>query len=57
MTVDDTAVELSQEISLEQSASSSGLHSHSLTFQIINAESKRAGIYKDMINVSVMPLF
>jgi hypothetical protein len=56
MTVDGAPFALNgQPLSLG-AASVSGQQSHSLTFQIIDADRKRAGRYKDVITVRIAPV-
>ena len=53
--VDGTAADLSTERVLPGDASSGGKQAHTLTFQIVDAAAKRAGIYKDVITIKIGP--
>ena len=53
--VDGTAADLSTERVLPGDAPTGGKQAHTLTFQIIDAVAKRAGIYKDVITVKIGP--
>ena len=54
--VDGSPFDLSRRTYLQGSSPALGQQSHSLTFQIIDAESKRAGRYKDVITARISPV-
>ena len=56
MLVDGSPFDLSQQTYLQGISPASGLQSHSITFQIINADGKRAGRYKDVITARISPV-
>jgi hypothetical protein len=53
--VDGTVANLSAERILSGDAPISGKQTHTLTFQIVDATSKRAGIYKDIVTIRISP--
>jgi hypothetical protein len=56
MLVDGSLFDLSQQTYLQGISPVSGQQSHSLTFQIVNADGKRAGRYKDVITAKISPV-
>ena len=56
MTVDGAIFNLGQKTPLQVNAPVTGQQSHSLKFQILDADRKRAGRYKDVIIVRISPL-
>lgn len=53
--VDGSVVDLSAERNLSGDSPTSGKQGHTLTFQIIDAAAKRAGIYRDIIKIKISP--
>lgn len=56
MLVDGFPFDLTQQSYLQAASQTSGQQSHLITFQMINADGKRAGIYKDVITARISPL-
>ncbi len=56
MKVDGAQFDLSGQSTLQGVSPASGEQSHSLSFQIVDAERKRAGTYKDVITVQIAPI-
>lgn len=56
MLVDGSPFDLSRQTYLQGISPVSGQHSHSITFEIINADGKRAGRYKDVITARISPV-
>lgn len=54
--VDGSPFDLSRRTYLQGSSPALGQQSHSITFQIIDADSKRAGRYKDVITARISPV-
>jgi hypothetical protein len=54
--VDGSPFDLSRLSYLQGTSPTSGQQSHSITFQIINADGKRAGSYKDVITARISPV-
>jgi hypothetical protein len=57
MLVDGSPFDLSQQTYLQGISPASGQQSHSITFQIINADGKRAGRYRDIITARISPVY
>ncbi len=57
MKIDGAVVDLSTQTSLSDAATMTAIDSFLLDFEITDAAAKRAGIYKDVIIVSILPQF
>lgn len=55
LSVDGAAFDLSQQNYIQRMSSTSGKQSHSLAVQIIDANEKRAGRYRDVITAKITP--
>jgi hypothetical protein len=56
MTVDGAPFNLTSQSALQGITPASGQESYALAFEIIDAERKRAGRYKDVITVKIAPI-
>ena len=56
MLIDGAPIDLTQQTYIQGASLTSGLQSHSITFQIMDAESKRSGRYKDVITARISPI-